>query len=102
MHLLLRNNAMTKIYIYIYIYIFSLYLNFHLQLLSFLIYLENPKGGLWYNGKNLFSVVPPFFFKGPFEYNLFLLKTKKYCSKIIFKCVNSTVGPIFNKKIAKK
>ena len=20
----------------------------------------------------------------------------KYCSKIIFKCVNSTVGPIFN------
>ena len=26
------------------------------------------------------------------------LKTEKYCSKIIFKCVNSTVGPIFNKK----
>ena len=30
------------------------------------------------------------------------LKTEKYCSKIIFKCVNSTVGPIFNKKVAKK
>ena len=33
---------------------------------------------------------------------LILLKLKtenwKYCSKIIFKCVNSTVGPIFNKK----
>ena len=26
----------------------------------------------------------------------------KYCSEIIFKCVNSVVGPIFNKKIAKK
>ena len=30
------------------------------------------------------------------------LKTEKYYSKIIFKCVNSTVGPIFNKKVAKK
>ena len=28
------------------------------------------------------------------------LKTEKHCSKIIFKCVNSTVGPIFNKKVA--
>ena len=26
----------------------------------------------------------------------------KHCSKIIFKCVNSTVGPIFNKKVAEK
>ena len=26
----------------------------------------------------------------------------KYCSEIIFKYVNSIVGPIFNKKIAKK
>ena len=26
----------------------------------------------------------------------------KYCSKIIFKCVNSAVGPIFNEKIDKK
>ena len=26
----------------------------------------------------------------------------KYCSKIIFKCVNSTVRPIFNEKIDKK
>ena len=26
----------------------------------------------------------------------------KYCSKIIFKCVNSTVGPIFNEKVTKK
>ena len=25
-----------------------------------------------------------------------------HCSKIIFKCVNSTVGPIFNEKVAKK
>ena len=37
---------------------------------------------------------------------LILLKLKIYCwnhcSKIIFKCVNSTVGPIFNEKIAKK
>ena len=30
------------------------------------------------------------------------LKTEKYCSKIIFKCVNSTVGLIFNEKIAEK
>ena len=38
--------------------------------------------------------------KDPFGYNLFLLKLKienwKYCSKIIFKCVNSTVRLIFN------
>ena len=26
------------------------------------------------------------------------LKTEKYCNEIIFKCVNSTVGPICNKK----
>ena len=37
---------------------------------------------------------------------LILLKLKIYCwnhcSKIIFKCVNSTVRPIFNEKVAKK
>ena len=37
---------------------------------------------------------------------LILLKLKtenwKHCSKIIFKCVNSVVGPIFNEKIDKK
>ena len=37
---------------------------------------------------------------------LILLKLKTYCwnhcSKIIFKCINSTVGPIFNEKVAKK
>ena len=37
---------------------------------------------------------------------LILLKLKtenlKHCSKIIFKCVNSTVGPIFNEKVDKK
>ena len=30
------------------------------------------------------------------------LKTEKYCSIIIFKCVNSTVRPIFNEKVAEK
>ena len=39
--------------------------------------------------------------KGPFGYN-WKLKTEKHCSKIIFKYVNSTVGPIFNEKIAEK
>ena len=38
--------------------------------------------------------------KGPFGLNLLLLKLKtknwKHCSKIIFKCVNSAVAPIFN------
>ena len=38
--------------------------------------------------------------KDLFGYNLFLLKLKienwKYCNKIIFKCVKSTMGPIFN------
>ena len=38
--------------------------------------------------------------KGLFGLNLLLMELKtenwKYCSKIIFKCVNSTVGPIFN------
>ena len=37
---------------------------------------------------------------------LILLKLKIYCwnhcSKIIFKCVNNTVRPIFNEKVAKK
>ena len=41
--------------------------------------------------------------KGPFGYNWKLkLKTEKHCIKIIFKCVNSTVGPIFNEKIVEK
>ena len=30
------------------------------------------------------------------------LKIEKHCSKIIFKCVNSIVGPIFNEKVDKK
>ena len=40
---------------------------------------------------------------GPFGYNLFLLKTEnwKYCSKIIFKCVNSTVRSFLMKKLLK-
>ena len=37
----------------------------------------------------------------PFEYN-WKLKTEKYCNKIIFKCVNSIVRPIFNEKVDKK
>ena len=37
----------------------------------------------------------------PFGYS-WKLKTEKYCSKIIFKCVNSTVGPIFNEKVVEK
>ena len=41
---------------------------------------------------------------GPFGYSLFCWKLKienwKYCSKIIFKCVNSAVWPIFNEKVA--
>ena len=38
------------------------------------------------------------------ELILLNLKTEnwKHCSKIIFKSVNSTVGPIFNEKVAKK
>ena len=36
-----------------------------------------------------------------FEYRL-LLKTENYLSKIIFKCVNSIVRPIFNKNFAEK
>ena len=39
--------------------------------------------------------------KGPFGYS-WKLKTEKHCSKIIFKCVNSTVRPIFNEKVAEK
>ena len=30
------------------------------------------------------------------------LKTEKHCSKIIFKCVNSVVRPIFNEKVVEK
>ena len=36
------------------------------------------------------------------EYWKLKLKIEKYCSKIIFKYMNSTVGPIFNEKIAEK
>ena len=43
------------------------------------------------------------FTKGLFGYSWKLkLKTEKHCSKIIFKYVNNTVGPIFNKKVAEK
>ena len=50
----------------------------------------------------------PFYsiYKGSVWIWLILLKLKIYCwnhySKIIFKCVNSIVGPIFNEKVAKK
>ena len=46
------------------------------------------------------------FYIGSVWIGLILLKLKTYClnhcSKIIFKCVNSAVGPIFNEKIDKK
>ena len=46
------------------------------------------------------------FYLGSVWIGLILLKLKIYCwnhcSKIIFKCVNSIVGPIFNEKVAKK
>ena len=41
--------------------------------------------------------------KGLFRYHLLLkIENKKHCSKINFKCVNSTVGPIFNEKVVEK
>ena len=45
--------------------------------------------------------------KGVFEglrsvwIQLIFAENWKHCSKTIFKCVNSTVGPIFNEKVAK-
>ena len=30
------------------------------------------------------------------------LKTEKHCKKKIFKCVNSTMRPIFNEKVVEK
>ena len=46
------------------------------------------------------------FLLGSVWIGLILLKLKTYCwnhySKIIFKCVNNAVGPIFNEKIDKK
>ena len=33
---------------------------------------------------------------------VYFVENWKYCSKIIFKFVNSTVGPIFNEKVVKK
>ena len=48
---------------------------------------------------NKFSTIQMHIF-GPFGLNLFLLKLKienwNHCSKIIFKCVNSVMEPIFN------
>ena len=54
--------------------------------------------------------ISPKVFKEPLKLSiwieLILLKLKtenwKHCSKIIFKCVNNAVGPIFNEKIDKK
>ena len=40
--------------------------------------------------------------KDPFGLSLFLLKLKTLCSEIIFKCVNSVMGPIFNEKVVEK
>ena len=46
------------------------------------------------------------FYLGCVWIELILLKLKteneKHCSKIIFKCVNSIVGPIFSEKVDKK
>ena len=40
---------------------------------------------------------------GSFGYNWKLkTETEKHCSKIIFKCVNNIVGPIFNEKVTEK
>ena len=33
---------------------------------------------------------------------VYFAKNWKHCSKIIFKCVNSAVRPIFNKKVTEK
>ena len=60
-------------------------------------------GGFWiYRG----TKVVAFDIMGPFGYSLlgWKLKTEnwKHCNKIIFKCVNSVIGPIFNEKVAEK
>ena len=45
----------------------------------------------------------PLWTKDPFGYSWKLkIETEKHCSKIIFKCVNSIVRPIFNEKVDKK
>ena len=41
--------------------------------------------------------------KGLFECRLLLkIENRKHCSKIIFKCVNSIMGPSFNENFAEK
>ena len=81
---------------------------------------SNYKLHLFKLGKFLFwliYIVFIFFHFNPFNLNLFLIWSFhlrvcldwayfcwnwKYCSEIIFKCVNSVVGPIFNKNVVKK
>ena len=61
---------------------------------------------LFHSFVNCHPKVSLFKILGSIWIGLVLLKLKTYCwnhcSKIIFKCVNSTVGPIFNEKIDKK
>ena len=49
------------------------------------------------------STLLQFDIKGLFRYHLLLkIENKKYCSKINFKCVNSTVRPSFKENFAEK
>ena len=64
--------------------------------------MENPKYNqyLWdITGKGIYGVRGKC--KGLFGYS-WKLKIEKYCNKIIFKCVNSIMEPIFNEIVAKK
>ena len=65
-----------------------------------LVYYENTSGESWWpkRGEDLLSRVH----LDTAENWKQKLKTEKYYSKIIFKYVNSTVGPIFNEKVAEK
>ena len=93
-------------YIYIYIYCRTVY--GIVQNAYWTVYVPIKKKKASGNGqivvmKLLWLFVVPmndYLIKGPFGLNLLLLKLKtknwKHCSKIIFKCVNSVVTPIFN------
>ena len=78
---------------------------FFLFLTLFSFVFSASKQSRWFPKTKIKKTITIFWFwtfvlKGLFGLSLLLLKLKtenwKYCSKIIFKCVNSTVRPIFN------
>ena len=73
---------------------------------SFILFIFKEEIHLFFCWWHYFNLNISYWYLGSVWIGLILLKLKIYywnhCSKIIFKCVNSTVRPIFNEKVTEK